>query len=231
MKKIVFIVACHNRVIPFGEFIINIKYLSEYFDVKVVVCTSSEEVAYIARSNGFEDHFEIENFPIGRKRNKATREAKKHEADLYIQSAEDHLISKGYIEYALRQIEIGCDLVGTWDEYFYDYSQNIAKYCKGYQPGWRYGEVTGIGKCFSRRLLNALDWQVVPDEENTSLDFKANQKLSKIPHKAHFTHLSEIEGAMLVDLKDGTTLNKIEDIPGEVIDTEVIFKHFPNSTI
>ncbi len=225
-------VACHDRLDVFKVFCLNIQELRKDFDVNVTVCTSDIGVYSYASEWGVNSVVKMrDNKPLGRKRNEAVAQAKKYDSDIYINSAEDHIINKAYIDRLLFERLNGYESMGTYDEFFYDYSKDESIFFKGYR-GPRIGELTGIGKAYTRGMLQKMNWRMVDDNENGSLDLSNHNILKGIKHKTHKFFIDK--DMMLLDLKNGNTLNSIDALlkAGAIrVNKNRIFKHLPESVV
>ena len=224
-------VACHNRLDVFKVFCLNIEHLRECYDINVTLCTSSFKVFDYGVKQGYLATFKPNNKPIGVKRNQAVEIARQVDSDLYFNIAEDHIINKHYIDRCLMLVKQGYAFIGTYDDYFHDYKKDISVYFPGYN-GVRNGEVTGIGKVFTRELLDKMNWRMVEDKESVSLDYSNHNILKNIHHIPMKWYMFADD--MLLDLKNGSTKNSIESmikIGGVRIDNEIIFNKLPEIVV
>lgn len=203
----------HNRLIELELFAINIKKLKEHFGIEVYLTTSDKTASVRARKHGFKVNYYPQNRPFGAKRNVAMRFASKcTEAEMFISCAEDHLFNAEFIGYNLDKIREGYEFTGTLDGYFYDYKKKMAVYQGGYS-GWRKDEPHGMGRCYSPELLKRMEYIVVDDGEIGGMDLSNWRHVRWFTDKIHTYSLGEDK--MIVDLKNGESMNTIESCLGQ----------------
>lgn len=210
MKTICFMVSMHDRLDELEVFIENVESLKRYYNIKVAAVSSDNATFERCIKAGFRTQFREHNKPLGAKRNQAVRLASTIDAQAYFNMAEDHIINKPYIDYCISAIQKGLEFVASLDGYFYDYKSTKCILWNGYE-GDRAGEPNGTGKCFSKELLQRMNWKIVDDNvQGMGLCGSNWRKLQESDAFIHTFRLQQAPGAITCDLKNGSTLNPIE---------------------
>ena len=150
------------------------EHLSQFDPPRVIAGSEGWMSAEIAKDTGAE-YIETKNQPLGRKFNAALSMARELEPDGVLVLGSDNICGIEMIEAWDRAIEAGWDLCGITDS-----TQWIPHKGLFYWPGYgencnakREGETAGSGRCYSRKLLEACDWQLWDPDLTMSLDYSA----------------------------------------------------------
>jgi len=68
----------------------------------------------------------------------------------------------------------------------------------------------GAGRIYNRRLLDAVEWKLWPDEANIGLDTMASKRLAQVGYSAKCINMKEIGGVVL-DIKSGNNIHPISE--------------------
>lgn len=141
-----------------------------------LVCVGSEGARSSALVSGLSDgisYVEADNDPLNRKWNKGVAVTKFLNPDGVCIIGSDNLLSDNLFVRWAELLQAGQDFFGLRDLYFF----HAATLTLGYWPGYalttdRHLEPVGAARCHSRRVMEAVDWQLWPDEpaRNTVLD-------------------------------------------------------------
>ena len=96
----------------------------------------------------------------------------------------------------------GYEFIGLKDIYIKNLYTGEVKHWKGY-TNHRRGETAGAGRCFSKSLLDKLDWTLWTINKNNGLDGDLMNKLSKIDYKTKVLDSTQVK---ITDLKDKDSL-------------------------
>ena len=166
----------------------------------------------IAERNDFV-YVECENQPLNRKNNCGSLAAKVFNPDFLIYVNSDTLFSRGIISALISKAEEG---------FFYGlrdlYNLSIKHKKISYWAGWtkssrRFHEAIGTGRCFNRKILETVDWQLWDQDVNINrgLDFNCTRKLFKYGFKIDAFYMKEF-GIDAMEIKTVTNIWKWESI-------------------
>ncbi len=160
-----------------------------------LIAVGSEGTAsrQLCEKHGF-TYIEQDNMPLNRKYNAASRLAKTFNPDAVYRIDSDDWITSSAITDSLKMIDEGHSAVGLLDLYFMD----LVSFKLGRWPGYGFlnhanrwwawknkGKTVGVGRCFSRKLMDELDWEIWDQDLELSkwLDTNCDERLKKRGHK------------------------------------------------
>ena len=225
----------------------NIKEeISDTIDLELIaVGSEGEKSKNLCEKHGF-TYIEEENMPLNRKYNAASRLAKKTNPEAVYRIDSDDWITSEAIINSLKMIDEGYSAVGLLDLYFFDLPALKLGRWGGYSFfnhtnriwAWRNkGKTVGVGRCFSRELMELLDWEIWDQELELSrwLDTNCDERLKKKGHKIEGFTMQQLE-TFAMDIKGSgeniTTqtfsslrMNWVEDAKLE------LYSHFPKEEV
>jgi len=174
--------------------------------VSPVICIVSNDAdEELAQEYGFKTVY-ADNRPFGVKLQTGLIFAKRFKFDaLLFMGSDDTLEGLDKYKEALKDH----DFIACGDCHFKDLETGR----EGYWPGYtnhRKGEPAGAGRCFSRDLLDSLDWDLWADCPESGADGRQYARLNTVPHtKKIFT---KKDGVILTDHKDKDSLTKFNTL-------------------
>jgi len=192
----------------------NIKdELADTIDVKLIAVGSEGDASrQLCENHGFA-YVEQDNMPLNRKYNAASRLAQESNPDAVYRIDSDDWITSAAITNSLKKIDDGHLAVGLLDLYFLD----LVSFKLGRWPGygffnnkkrmwaWRNrGKTVGVGRCFSRELMDELGWEIWDQEPELSkwLDTNCDERLKERGHKIKGFTMQELQ-TFAMDIKGG----------------------------
>ena len=159
----------------------------------IAVGSEGEKSQELCEKYGF-NYVEEDNMPLNRKYNAARRLAKETNPDAVYRIDSDDWITSEAITNSLKMIDAGYPAVGLLDLYFFDLETLKLGRWGGYSFfnhtnriwAWRNkGKTVGVGRCFSRELMELLDWEIWDQEPELSrwLDTNCDERLKERGHK------------------------------------------------
>jgi hypothetical protein len=118
-------------------------------------------------------------------------------ADAVTITGSDDVISTDFYRKTLEQVELGIDLIGVTNAYFYC-GQGLDR---GKLVRFEGRRMLGIGKTVSSRVLDLADWNLWRVKKDWGMDAMAQQEIDK--HSPTIAYINEI----IVDVKTRDNLN------------------------
>ena len=192
----------------------NIKdELAGTIDVKLIAVGSEGDASrQLCENHGFA-YVEQDNMPLNRKYNAASRLAQESNPDAVYRIDSDDWITSAAITNSLKKIDDGHLAIGLLDLYFLD----LVSFKLGRWPGygffnnkkriwaWRNrGKTVGVGRCFSRELMDELGWEIWDQESELSkwLDTNCDERLKERGHKIKGFTMEGLQ-TFAMDIKGG----------------------------
>jgi hypothetical protein len=141
--------------------------LAPEIDLRLLAVGSEGEDSRSLRGDCGFDYVEHANEPLSYKWNAGVQAARDHDPDGIVIVGSDGLLSTSTFGAHARKLQEGQDFFGFRDLYFFDPIRRRLGYWGGYEHSPqkdRAGEPIGSGRCFSRRLLDRMDWNLWPRE-------------------------------------------------------------------
>jgi hypothetical protein len=153
--------------------------LSGSVDVVHLVCGSEgDKSRSIAMSCGAE-YMEAQNQPLGAKFNAALQGAMSFNPDGVMVLGSDNFINADAFLMWDRFISEGVESMGFLDAYMIDPFRRKMVHWLGYNTSMRKGEPLGSGRCYSRSLLDRVNWRLWDSRKRESLDWSVTQRLKQ----------------------------------------------------
>jgi len=190
--------------------------ISDRFDLRLIAVGSEGNVSKeLCEQCGFE-YFEFPNLPLNHKWQHGLEQARKSNPDAVVIAGSDDLLSENYFEIIYAKSQEDDCLVGLNDLYFWDDKLDCLWYWEGYAKGTmaggidRHNEPIGLGRCFSRRVLEKCDWELWPKRErlNSGLDISCARHLGQLDIKYRAYKMSELDVSGM-DIKAAQNLTPI----------------------
>ena len=192
----------------------NIKdELADTIDVKLIAVGSEGDASrQLCENHGF-TYVEQDNMPLNRKYNAASRLAQESNPDAVYRIDSDDWITSAAITNSLKKIDNGHLAVGLLDLYFLDLvSFKLGRWAghgffnnKKRMWAWRNrGKTVGVGRCFSRKLMDELGWEIWDQEPELSkwLDTNCDERLKERGHKIKGFTMEGLQ-TFAMDIKGG----------------------------
>lgn len=176
------------------------------YDINVLAVGSSEKDKSVCDELSFEyvHHRNI----LGEKLNHALEYSRKFTFDAMLMLGSDDLINYSAIDFFIDKLQSGDKFIGFLDCYFYDLlGGNLLKW-NGYTEASRKGEPIGAWRCFSRKMLEELNWRLWHDR-HTHIDLSNWSKISHLPGVSTYKMSPDI---MICDMKSDIGVNKFDVI-------------------
>lgn len=162
------------------------------------------------------NYVEHPNSPLSYKWNAGVKAAETYNPDGLIIFGSDDLISSEMLRAYAEKLKKGLQFFGVRDMYFFDPITTRLGYWGGYEHTSmkdRSGEPIGCGRCFSRSVLERMDWNLWPPQPklNSLLDRLSLNYLKVSGFRPVTWRLAEI-GASAVDIKIGTNITPFDAI-------------------
>jgi len=195
-----------KRPAVFEIYAAGVKRLVDNFGVIPYVIGSEGNVSRErCEKHGF-NYIEYPNEPLGAKANACLRAMRGH-VDYVLNLGSDDLISNSLMQWFVKLMKEGYDLIGIRDVYFYERFRNRLIYWPGYTDRRR-GESLGLGRVLSAKLLDTFDWEMWDEDINMSLDWSMTQKLKGLTNKKIIS-IKETN-TFAVDIKDGDSMGEFK---------------------
>ncbi len=191
-SQVNFIIASHGRLPIVLQ---NIEYLLTMGRVFIAV---SDKADYDQIKRAFPDVFLVitSNNPLGAKWQKAVDLARFHDSEIIVTCGSDDVLSRNYVESALKIIEDGHEFVGVNGWLMSDGKNH-------YKASYRYYKnfPAGSGRVFTKKFLDAIDWKVFDVRALKHLDDKAIDELFRRGIKHYICQVPEHSGLLVLALK------------------------------
>jgi len=178
----------------------------------------------LAEKNNFK-YLEFSNSPLNRKYNAGFLWAKAYHPQMVFFVDSDAVITKEYFK-AMKVKSKSKAVVGLLDYYFLNLRTEQLGYWSGYPKGFRYGDVIGPGRCFSKRVLDKISWQIQPDVQRTKSgnDWNCRKRLLSFGIKIKGYRMAHI-GCFGMDIKTDDNIYKWDKIKfAKIIDGNEVTK-------
>lgn len=127
-------------------------------------------------------HYEALNSPLSNKLNYGMYKIKGLNPDAVIFLGSDNILSTSYLKECIGLLKQGFDFIGSQDLHILDSRTKELIYFPGYS-GQRAGLTLGAGRCFYKRLLDAVGWMPWPNGLEKYMDNGMSEKLAGIKYK------------------------------------------------
>lgn len=195
----------------------------------VVAGSEGSKSKKLVESLGFH-YIETPNSPLSEKANLRMGKVKELKPDYVLFLGSDDLISKRTYDFLYKKMKLGYDAICNMDLYVYDTLTKTTTYNKEYR-GERAGEPKAPGRCYSKNLLNKLNWTLWSDNIECNLDNNLHMRLKELEY-TEFCYFLKREKLMIIDIKGKDSITPFDKIPREnytVIDFNEVSKQIPEA--
>lgn len=209
--KIGFLTCIWKRHDLFVKYAKHLNYIQSKFPeinfINIAVGSEGNISKRISVENNIK-YTEYDNMPLGAKWNSGLKAFKKYNCDYIICMGSDDFLCETTLENYIKYCNMGYDLIGLVDCFFYETKSNTLAYWGGYIND-RKNETIGLGRCISKKLLKELDYQLWDFNITTGLDGSMWKKLKNFVYTEKKMYLFDF-GGIAVDVKDGTNITAFE---------------------
>jgi hypothetical protein len=164
-----------------GEVFIVVSEQSEYKKLKELLPCH----VYLAHNN-----------PLGNKWQIVVNHAQAYNPSVLITCGSDDFLSTDYVENAMKLLDKGYDFVGANYWYMTDGKHHYkAKYKH------RHDFPAGSGRVFTKKCLDAINWEVFDRKKDRLLDDKALEQIKKAKIKTYIIQEAEKDGLRILAVK------------------------------
>lgn len=149
--------------------------------------------------------YKAPNKPLYRKFNQGVEMLKDERFDAAIMIGSDDYFDEAFLWFVLDKLNI-FEHIAFRDIYFLDLKKQLFFYWKGY-TNYRRGEPAGAGKCYTKRALEKLDYQLFVDGHDYGLDRNTFEISLELIHRFYELRQNNL---VLVDVKDGKGLTGLD---------------------
>jgi hypothetical protein len=182
-----------------------------YLEYENIIVDSEYSNLEVFKNNRRFKYFNYENFPISNKWNYAASILKTKVFDYVIFLGSDDFVDEDLMNEYYKKMKSKYDFIGIQDMYVYNLKNNKKYYWRGYKKETgRQGETIGLGRCFSKNLLEKLNYQPWIDGINKSLDSSMQNKLKGISNFTKTTINLKKDGGFACDVKSNLNITNIE---------------------
>ncbi len=195
----------------------NLLNLQRFFNDDCVftnIMVDSENTNYEVFANHpdfmYMDH---DNFPISDKWQATLKPLQNGIFDYVFIIGSDNTIDESIFEQYLIQMRKGVDIIGITDMYIYDLIDKEMYYWPGYpKKHKRHGETIGLGRCFSKRVLQQMNYQLWDSGLNKGLDSNMRKNMEKVLDDSFTKYeFSSKPFGVACDIKGGFNISELED--------------------
>lgn len=151
-------------------------YNPQVFEIIPFCMVSNKEDRELIESFGY-DYIETENKPLGRKHNKGLEALKDREFDYILQLGSDDLITNEYLHYLLSPMLSREPVFGVNRLLFCEPSTEKA--CR-FELTTQDNILIGAGRCISYEAIEALNFNLWPNDINRGLDMTSQANLYEV---------------------------------------------------
>lgn len=225
--KIAILTAMHARYSLNNIFGMAMSRLKRDFDIDtyVAVTAGEKENIRICDKHGLY-HIQSKNNPVSDKFNKGLSLLRKKDWTHVMILGSDDIPSNKFIELQMAKPEM--DFIAIDDMWFWGLNPKRAGWDQFYY--WKAGSSRlGAGRTISRRVVEALDYQLWPTGYDSGLDGRSWTRVSSVPDLKKVINSQREAGGFLVDIKYELHISTLSPIMSRCapIDTEIIWDHLP----
>jgi hypothetical protein len=199
--------------------------LSPVRSVRLAVGSEGDVSRSLAEQAGWE-YLEHGNLPLSDKWN-AGMAALRNRVDAVLIVGSDDIMTAKAIQLSLSHIDLGADVVGLKDLYYYDTRNKQAYYGERHNPG--------AGMIATSNVLDRVNWQPWDLGLNRYLDRSFTNRMQTKAYPCKFKYISKCreQAADLVDIKTDTNMWSVEQLAeatGRIysVDSSVFENTFPD---
>lgn len=137
---------------------------------------------------------------------------KENDFDYVFIIGSDNTIDDKIFERYISQMKKGVDIIGITDMHIYDLIGREMYYWGGYpKKHKRHGETIGLGRCFSKRVIEQMDFKLWDKGLNKGLDGNMRQKLEILDDTFTSYAFSSKGLGVACDIKGGFNVSELKD--------------------
>ena len=215
-QKVIFVTCTYNRP-EVTKKIIEVwekvqKNTEKYFTYENIVVDSDSSNLEVFNSNNNFSYYNYDNFPISNKWNYAASKLKEKDFDYVIFMGSDDFIDEDLLMNYYEKMKLNYDFIGIQDMYVHDSKTNKLYYWSGYKKHTgREGETIGMGRCFSKRIIEKLNYEPWLNGINKSLDRSLQKKLVNFNDLKVSTINLKRDGGFACDVKSNVNITNIKE--------------------
>ena len=197
----------------------NLRTILDIELIKLAVGSEGKDSRELCESSGW-DYLEYENRPLSKKWQAGLYALRTTKPDFVITVGSDDLLSTDYFRKIIDRCPIdGC--TGIYDFWFLDLKRKQMGYWSEMNRSTPFGggyiRTLGAGRCYSKRILDNLNWELWPNDQDSGLDGLAEKKmLKKLSRKPTCYSLNNL-GSFALDIKSEKNLWHFNDYRYEKI--------------
>ncbi len=172
--RLALVIAIYNRHDLESLVIERYKEQSKKYGFEIIIAGSEGKTSQKI-ANGCH-YIEIKNYPVSVKHNALIEKAKELNVDCVVLSGSDNIVNDKYWEFIYGLSNNEKEIIGFKDLYFYLTETKELGYFKGYAEC---RQSIGVGRFFSRYVLDTMNWKLWSDKKNRGLDTDCNTLLQK----------------------------------------------------
>ena len=181
--------------------------------IKFAVGSEGEASRAWCESAGW-TYVEWDNRPLSDKWQAGLHELQAVEPDFLITIGSDDIVTSNYLKKITNHCPVdGC--TGIYDFWFLDLAGRRMGYWserdRSTPFGGGYIRTLGAGRCYSKHVLNALDWKLWPQGHENKLDGLAEMKMIQTLHRKPTCYSMQNLGTWAMDIKSGHNLWRFDD--------------------
>lgn len=239
-KKIVFLSCSYKRENVskmFKNSLLKLqdKFSDNYDFINIMIDSEGTNLDVFSNEINFK-YFEYPNLPVSDKWSYGIQKLKNIDFDYVFIIGSDNTIEDSVLEKYSNYIENGVDIIGMTDMYVYSLEKDQLFYWGGYpKKHKRYGETIGLGRCFSKKLIDSMNYDLWDSGLNRGLDGNMTRKIDSMLEKSDqkFTKAKfSIKGLGLAcDIKGGFNISQLEDfLPNsKLVEEPLVLENYKKS--
>ena len=187
--------------------------------IKLAVGSEGKDSRELCESTGW-DYLEYENRPLSKKMQAGLHALKPTKPDFIITVGSDDILTTDYFQKIIDRCPFdGC--TGIYDFWFLELIRQRMGYWSEMNRstpfGGGYVRTLGAGRCYSRKILEDLNWKLWSHDCNSGLDGLAEMKMLNELRKKPTCYSLQNIGSFALDIKSGRNLWNFNDYKYKII--------------
>ena len=241
-KKIVFLSCSYKRQNVskmFKNSLLNLQddFSNLYEFTNIVVDSESTNKEVFFNDPRFE-YLEHPNLPISDKWSYGLQKLHNIDFDYVFIIGSDNTIEDTVFDRYSKCIQNGIDIIGMTDMYVYSLERNQLFYWSGYaKNNIRHGETIGLGRCFSKNIIQSMNYDLWDKGLNKGLDGNMSMKINRMIKESSLNFTQEKfsikDLGLACDIKGGFNISQLEDfLPNSrLIEDPIVLEKFKKSLL
>ena len=221
MTRIGIISALWRRPALTEIFLIQLRRLSNLYNIPSVVAISEGDCRVLCDKWGVSSYVVVDNEPLGNKFNAAMeRMGEGYNPDYVMVLGSDNFINDAYIQHLQHICNISrWDLISSTDLYFMSLDYERIKF--GQLGYYNFGKRVGPGRCYSREVLEKVNWRPWTNAKETGLDRNSYfYTKDASPEMLERAYSIKDSGGFIIDIKTPGNINGIGNFGLKLYDRE-----------